>query len=1070
MSAQHKWAEHASTILYNSPALRAALAADGWEEDVIANTNGTVEFGVLHKTVPNPVTAAPGAGNPLNSASILTGAAGNGAGQGAGSNSPVGTPTALSTPTPPTSLLVPTSLPTLALVRRDERRLVLAVDTEFYYPFPKGHARQYERVILTWQFAFAEPDDPDTLELVVFHAASRKKKLGLGRAIAYIVERFDLAGKLQALGVSSCPPDGFRYERSRRWTVPLCDLHGAGWADRAENPDNWATFDKFEDARQACGDPDFKDAYDALVATMGQPSRHKLAIDRDTFEPKEMAGYVNEFADFHRNGNSLRVLVLCHAGKADLSAFTDADFEKDVLRQVSEVQGGLVSMQDYTANPHLQEEWWRFYPLNVSVRDTMCHAPAKMKGLDDLGVAVGVPKFDLPAGYSKDAMQVFLQGDPVSFMAYASQDTVVTLSYAGALYDWNHAMPVTASSAAVTVMVAAIKDYLGLTSNAEFNRVWRGLEKKKRGFSTNPKTGKLVPMSDYEPINDQARRLQEYARNAFKGGANGCSEVGWIEGKTSDIDLCSAYPTLMSLVFDIDWEADKCITREWVREDATLQDFHTPFDPAFAYVDAFEFPPEIPYPCIAVNLNGRITFPRTLGALDGVYCTGIEIWLALKLGAHVHIQYGCIGKYRLDASGKPTHSLFEGVKAFVQDRAVLKAAIESGQTDLAIYEQNAKTMVNSVYGKTAQNIVEKETWDSYSQRMVSIGSSRITSPTHASMITAGVRCVLMAAMNELYFMPELHPELKPPKRYKSYSFTTDGFITDADEATANNLDLMGLMPYLRAARMALVGDDIVWEAKHHQEAFYNLTTRGNMAPNPEGVIAHNSYISPHNVYTIIDKDKRMAADREHCLKTWLSRTGRCDCTANIWSRFKDMADKHLREDFHVTESQRHISMDFDMKRKPVEASLTGKAVELYGDVYEVANVSTVPFDTPEEAEFYHSVAKGMKCLRTVGDWELFFFKVRNAASGVQRHVSDLDWSRLFTCVMGHRLGVWCIPTLDDDSLSVEQKCDWVNQFNTSKKPFTPTSWKNARKQNRQSQMLPRDEVEDLLIDMGAITF
>ena len=225
----------------------------------------------------------------------------------------------------------------------------------------------------------------------------------------------------------------------------------------------------------------------------------------------------------------------------------------------------------------------------------------------------------------------------------------------------------------------------------------------------------------------------------------------------------------------------------------------------------------------------------------------------------------------------------------------------------------------------------------------------------------------------------------------------------------------------------------------------------------------------------------MAADREHCLKTWLSRTGRCDCSANIWSRFKDMADKHIREDFHVTESQRHISMDFDMKRKPIETSLTGKTVELYGNTYEVASVSTVPFDTPEEAEFYHSVARDLlkrhkdgqrhldKCLRTVEDWELFFFKVRNAASGVQRHVSDLDWSRLFTCVMGHRLGVWCIPTLDDDSLTVEQKCDWVNQFNTSKKPFTPTSWKNARKQNRQSQMLPRCEVEDLLIDMGAIT-
>lgn len=232
--------------------------------------------------------------------------------------------------------------------------------------------------------------------------------------------------------------------------------------------------------------------------------------------------------------------------------------------------------------------------------------------------------------------------------------------------------------------------------------------------------------------------------------------------------------------------------------------------------------------------------------------------------------------------------------------------------------------------------------------------------------------------------------------------------------------------------------------------------------------------------TIIDKDAKMAADREHCLKVWLTRTGRCDCTANVWSRFKDMADKSLREDFHVDGVVRAISMDFDMKRKPVEASLTGKTVELYGNVYEVANVSTVPYDTPEEAEFYHARARDLlkkkdkdhkadeKCLRTVKDWELFFAKVRIATSGVERHISDLDWSRLFTCVMGHRLGVWTIPALDDDSLTVEEKCAWINQFNTSKRVFKESSWKNAGKQNRQTQMLDRAEVDDLLMDMGAI--
>lgn len=65
--------------------------------------------------------------------------------------------------------------------------------------------------------------------------------------------------------------------------------------------------------------------------------------------------------------------------------------------------------------------------------------------------------------------------------------------------------------------------------------------------------------------------------------------------------------------------------------------------------------------------------------------------------------------------------------------------------------------------------------------------------------------------------------------------------------------------------------------------------------------------------------------------------------------------------------------------------------------------------------------------------------------------------------MAHRLQVplaWnhnsplSIPFLEDSGKTVEEKCSWINKFNTSKKQFGLNDWKNARKQERLSQMLP----------------
>ena len=106
--------------------------------------------------------------------------------------------------------------------------------------------------------------------------------------------------------------------------------------------------------------------------------------------------------------------------------------------------------------------------------------------------------------------------------------------------------------------------------------------------------------------------------------------------------------------------------------------------------------------------------------------------------------------------------------------------LNSGLEKKSLADLLLKEAVTSGYGKTAQDVIDKSSWSASKEMMVDIGGSPITSPYHATMTTTGVRCVLLAAMNQLEDLG-----------YKVYSVTTDGFITNAPENVLVNLDLYG---------------------------------------------------------------------------------------------------------------------------------------------------------------------------------------------------------------------------------------------------------------------------------------
>ena len=182
--------------------------------------------------------------------------------------------------------------------------------------------------------------------------------------------------------------------------------------------------------------------------------------------------------------------------------------------------------------------------------------------------------------------------------------------------------------------------------------------------------------------------------------------------------------------------------------------------------------------------------------------------------------------------------------------------------------------------------------------------SAVTSPYHAAYTTALVRCMLIVCVNQLRSMG-----------FYVYSVTTDGFITDAPISVVRSLDAFGFSEIFQQGRYILnqttepCDANQVWEAKHSNDIFLNITTRGNVAVNDEGVLAHNSFST--------GEVKGSRADRDAFLIAVLTRKGRLKCKTNIWTQFSELVER--KHDFQVTESAWHISMNFDFKRCPASS-------------------------------------------------------------------------------------------------------------------------------------------------------
>jgi hypothetical protein len=733
------------------------------------------------------------------------------------------------------------------------------------------------------------------------------------------------------------------------------------------------------------------------------------------------------------------VTIICHTGKADISVFRRSKYDVDLLRKLGEIQGGWMTTENTYIKAENDSHFNYYWLVNLSVRDTLGLTPADNKSLKSLGNVIGRPKIELPKRVIEH-MAAFAVSNPVEYYKYAMNDADIVVSFCSELFQCNHAVPMTLSSAAASSMYGSIKKYFGVNKKADYDRIYRGLEMLDEGvIPTTDECMKFLKATRYVPIRDNpdAKLVSEYFEEAYTGGFNASFFIGWIKEQTTDFDLQNAYPTAMANIIDIDWSKN---VRDFPRNyELSLQDLMNPLIPAVAVGD-FDFPDDCYCPNIPVPVKGGMKIYPRHG--KHVYMSGPDMYLALKLGARVKIFRGFTCQM-LEKDGKPSQCLAYAVTNLVQDRNLAKMEYD----DKPLVEKSLKTMVNSCYGKTAQNVSPKTRYSAKKMGRVDAEPSTVTSPYHATYTTALVRCMLIACINQLHDMG-----------YHVYSVTTDGFITDAPTDVVRSLDAHGFAAIFQNGRYILnqtreaCNANQVWEPKHFNDTFLNITTRGNVAVNDKGVIAHNSYTT--------GEVKNSRADRDAYIIAVLTREGRLKCSTKVWTEFSEIVER--KHDFHVTDSIRQLSMNFDYKRCPIVETATDTPVHYdsadgqYHIDTVIAEYDTRPFNDAEEFLNYRNTMQNEDCVKVSADLERV--KVKSTVKTKGYIGKNLNRKILLSILMGYRSGLYQIPALD--GLKQSEVVEIVNSWGISE--ITINDWKNCSRTKRQDNMLPRDLIEDTL--------
>ena len=900
------------------------------------------------------------------------------------------------------------NLTSITSARSNINRLNIGYDCEYYSISHK------ERIILSYQFSLYLNDKSTILEFAFLTKNPIKEnRLTLRQCLGSIL---DIISKDYGYNT-------IEYKQARKYIYNISYYKTNPTTGEKEKFNEKKKFDTIEELKE-----------------------YKSSIENDSSIYVCDGSKINktklELKPFYKT-HSFKICIVSHSGSVDLTAFKkDKHIFKfkngEILPYLSDIHGGAVSISNYYMHIPSANEYWKFYLVDILFRDTMCYVPSEGRSLSVLGNCINIPKISLPDGVIEH-MDDYLLNNKHNFLEYAVNDALITLVYASSLWGINLEFPLTTTVGSSNVVKKILYNYFKLKDKKDFNAIYRGKKVIDNGMIDTPYG--LRPQKNLVHLNSNAATLENFSSKAYYGGYNASFIIGvYKDILTYDFDLENAYPTAMCLIPDIDYSKN---IKLYSDVDLSLLNFDSPIDPIFCEVD-FEFPKDIMFPCLAIRENGNIVFP-----LKGItYASGPSLYLALQLGCKIHIINGVKAQLRYNEDGSTSKSLSIACKQMISDRNTAKDIYGKG----SINEKLIKLFINAIYGKIAQSVIPKTRWNLWLEQSEDLLPSEITCPERACLITDIIRSMLIATLNQLHL-----------KGFLTYSVTTDGFITNATLNDLNNCDCYGFRDLFLKARRFLVDNEnpSIWSIKHAQTLLLNTTTRCNTgfgSDKYEGVNAHGSYIT-HEVPDTYE-------DRIAMFKAITQRTGTLDYTVKEFINMKDMYKK--KQDFHTYERTIKLKMNFDMKRKPDFNSMNTVTGSFDKIDYEYYNFSTYPFSDIEEYRLYKNISDTFDCLRTKEDWDIFEARLYYKNKGYSTKIIKSSWNKLKSVIMGYRMGLWNIPALDNNNLSVNEKLKIINDIYHKYHPedsnleFKLSNWKDARKPERQKRILDIEIIKDML--------
>lgn len=392
----------------------------------------------------------------------------------------------------------------------------------------------------------------------------------------------------------------------------------------------------------------------------------------------------------------------------------------------------------------------------VSTRfvDIGLHAPPRT-ALAELGETLGVKKLelekDLP-GYTKSRMDLVKRDHFDYFRCYGIRDAEITVLYWLRIQAFARQVvgvldaPVSAGALAVQLCRKTM-DEAGLDYAQLFD------VEQKEVIEWDVPTGRRRSRKRWVVGGDRAFH-EEFAVKGFHGGRNECYQCGpsdvdqWI-----DLDMVGAYTSGMVSVRQIAFRKSF--------ETRRLQDFLGDVL-GVAWID-FRYPKPVRFPALPVRSEERgLIYPLA----GHTYATAPEIALAVRQRCRITIRRGVIWPWEDDPKDV---RIFE---PFVRKIRALRKAYANDP----VFEEYAKLLGNSVYGKTAQSLRDRNAFELATLDSRKIAPSAITNAAIAAHVTGLVRAVIGELLHGI------------PAHRVVASATTDGFLTNARE---DEIDLSG---------------------------------------------------------------------------------------------------------------------------------------------------------------------------------------------------------------------------------------------------------------------------------------